>query len=256
MPSPKQPTSNLRDLINIHPTAPPKSLPQKMISFCCFPYPRKASKALPVLDPRYNTFEALAASNRNPQTPLSPSKQQSTYANFERGSTGTYSRFPTLVYESDDRARYAQYDFYPSGACREQVGWHPHGEGILRTTTTEPVHEDKRRSKQKATAYDGVSDQPAPTTKPPESSQATNLQHRQHRQPATDNQPQRIVTDHFLSFSTAASDDEEPASNISPPAKPLPSQTPPQPPLPLRLPPPPKPAMPPLPHRHRSQNIP
>ena len=89
------------------------------------------------------------------------------------------------------------------------------------------MEEDTGKGKQTATSHACSSEEREPTFKPPESSQATNLQHRHpDRQPATDNPPQRIITDHFLSFSTAADSDEEPTSptlDIHPPTKPLPS---------------------------------
>ena len=205
------------DLIDVHPAPPSKTLPQKFISLCCFSYPRKRPKTLPVLHPRYNTFEALAASNSNSR-PLPPSRtRQAAFKDFKPGNIGSYSSFPTPVFERDDRKRHARYDFYPSGACREQAGWHPHGKEVLESSTAASVRTDtKQKGRERELVLTTSTAEPNTTldvesgAKPP----------RQQRLPTNDGgEPQRIITEHFFSFSAA---DDTDSTDIHRPTKPLP----------------------------------
>ena len=211
------------DLIDVHPAPPSITLSQKLISLCCCSYPRKRPKTLPVLDPHYSTFEALAASNSNP-SPLPPAcTRQATFKEFKPGSIGSYSSFPTPVFEHDDRKRHARYDFYPSGACREQAGWHPHGKEVLEASTAASVHTNtKQKGRERDLVLTTSTAEPDPPldevgsgAKPP----------RQQRPPADDrrgNEPQRIITDHFLSFTTTTTDANTDTCNIHRPTQPLP----------------------------------
>lgn len=253
MSTPAQRKYNRHDLVDVHPAPPPKTLPERPVSLCCFPSPRKASKSLPVLDPRYSTFEALAASGSNPKPPPSPRTQRAPFDDFERGSTGSYSRFPKPIFSNDDRARYAREDFYPSGACREQAGWHPHGQGNVEASAP-AVGEGKGKRERTITLHNDSFAEPEPTSEVLESDQSPKLPHHQsgnYLMPASE--PQRIVTDHFLSFSSTAEDDNGPTAlpDIRPPTNPLPLPS-----LPLRSSTRTKPAVPSLPHRYRRKGLP
>ena len=217
MPSPDKTNP---DLIDVHPAPPSKVLPKKLISLCCFSYPRKRPKTLPVLDPRYRTFEAFAASNSNPN-PLPPARtRQATFKEFNTGSIGSYSSFPTPVFEYDDRKRHARYDFYPSGACREQAGWHPHGKKVFEASTAASVRTNTKQKGRERELIFPTSTAEADTPLDVESGAKL----RQHRLPADGgDEPQRIVTDHFLSFTTSTTDDNnDEVSNIHRPTLPLP----------------------------------
>lgn len=213
MPCTQRSDHNHQDLVHVHPPSPSKSLPQKLVSIFCFPQPRKTPKPLPVLDPRYTTFEALATSTYNSKRARSPRSLQTSFDIFERDNTGTYDRFPTPVFEHDDRARRPRCDIYLSEACKEQANWHPHARRVLENNGGVAMEPEKVPRKQQECAHE-----PSST----ETEQPSKEDLRQHRSTHTSgdgNQPRRIVTDHFLEFFTRA---EEHKEDVRPPAEPLP----------------------------------